>query len=258
MHVAKKRLGQHFLTDETIIDKILNCLRATPNMTWVEVGPGLGAITAPLLEMVKRLHVVEFDRDVIPPLKARCALLGELHVHQADALKFDFHAISDAPSNPVSLVGNLPYNISTPLLFHFLKYADIISVMYLMLQKEVVQRMAASPGSKAYGRLSVMLQYYATVQPLFDIPPSAFSPPPKVDSAFVKVSPYETLPHVAQDVSLLEKVVTQAFSLRRKTLSNALKACATPAQLEAVGIDPKLRPEQLSVADFVALSNSLA
>ncbi len=252
----KKRFAQHFLSDVSIIDKIIACLHAKPTDTFVEIGPGMGAITLPLLDALGKLHAVELDRDVIPHLQASAVSHGELILHEQDALKFDLHTVSRTPKS-LRVVGNLPYNISTPLLFHFFTFSEVITDMYFMLQREVVQRMCAPPGSKTYGRLSVMLQYHAKPQALFDIPPQAFSPPPKVDSMFVRVTPHVQLPLRATDYKHFEALVTQAFSLRRKTIHNALKKFSPDAAFKQLEIDPQLRAENLSVTQFIQLSNVL-
>lgn len=256
-HRPRKRFGQHFLHDPSVIAKIVAAIAPQAGETVVEIGPGLGALTRPLLERLGRLDVVELDRDVIPHLEADCAGRGELIVHNVDALRFDFAALSPA-ARGLRVCGNLPYNISTPLIFHLLEQADAIRDMHFLLQKEVVDRLAAPPGGGDYGRLSVMLQYRCRAEALFRVAPGAFSPPPKVDSAVVRLTPYESPPHRADDEALFARLVNQAFSQRRKTLRNVLKGLLSTAQIEAVGIDPGLRPETLSVAQFVALSNAAA
>lgn len=251
-HHTKKRFGQHFLHERRVIDKILAAISPRPGETLVEVGPGLGAITLPLLERCGRLIAVELDRDVIPLLEESARGKGELKVIQADALKTDFRALAPAGSK-LRLVGNLPYNVSTPLLFHFLDQVDCVTDMHFMLQKEVVQRMAAVPGGKEYGRLTVMLAARCRVEPLFDIGPGAFRPPPKVHSAFVRLIPHSKAPFPLADPTRFAHVVTQAFSHRRKTLKNALTGLVDEAHIVSAGIDPKARPETLSAADFARL-----
>jgi len=253
-HRPRKRFGQHFLHDLHVIQQIIMVINPQANDVMVEIGPGLGAITRYLLPEVQTLHVVELDRDVLGPLRDTCAGLGDLHCHQGDALAFDFRTLHPGP---LRLVGNLPYNISTPLIFHLLDYADIIQDMHFMLQKEVVVRMAAQPGNKDYGRLSVMVQYYCQVDNLFEVGPEAFRPPPQVDSAVVRLLPHRQLPHFAEDVAILQQVVKGAFGQRRKTLSNSLKGLISPEDLTDLGIDPKARAEQLSVAEYVRIANSL-
>ena len=252
-HRTKKRFGQHFLHERRVIDKILLAVSPRAGDTLVEVGPGLGAITLPLLERAGRLTAVELDRDVIPLLEGSARGKGELRVIQADALDTDFRALAP-PGGKLRLVGNLPYNVSTPLLFHFLDQMDRIADMHFMLQKEVVQRMAAPPGGKDYGRLTVMLAARCKVEPLFDIGPGAFRPPPKVHSAFVRLIPHAAAPFPLPDPARFARVVTQAFSHRRKTLKNALTGLVDEAAIVAAGIDPKARPETLSAADFARLA----
>lgn len=220
----------------------------------MEIGPGQGAITTELLPIVGSMHAIELDRDLIEPLAQRCAPLGDLKIHNSDALKFDFTRLAQA-ERPLRVVGNLPYNISTPLLFHILDQSDRIHDMHFMLQKEVVDRMAAAPGSKIYGRLSIMLQARAEVTSLFNIGPGAFNPPPKVESAFVRLVPLNPPPYQIDDWDLFSRLVNQAFSQRRKTLRNSLSKTVTVETIAAAGIDPGDRAEQLSVEQFVTLSN---
>jgi 16S rRNA (adenine1518-N6/adenine1519-N6)-dimethyltransferase len=224
-----------------------------PDDHLVEIGPGQGAITVHLLDAAGKLEAVELDRDLIEPLKAKCAGHGEFTVHQGDALKFDLCSLA-GNGRPLRLVGNLPYNISTPLLFHFLDQAECIADMHFMLQKEVVERMAAGPGSKTYGRLSVMLQTRCEITPLFDIGPGAFKPPPKVDSAIVRLVPHAEPPFAVDNPELFAQVVAQAFAQRRKTLRKSLKTLLDPAAFERAGVDPGARPEQLAPADFARLA----
>ena len=252
-HRPRKRFGQHFLHDQRVIGKILAAIAPRPGERLVEIGPGLGAITLPLLERCGTLTVVELDRDVIPPLQAAAVGKGELTVIQADALKTDISAL--APSGgKLRLVGNLPYNISTPLLFHFLEHAAQVSDMHFMLQKEVVERMAAKPGGKEYGRLTVMLAAHCKVEPLFNIGSGAFRPPPKVESSFVRLTPHAVTPFPIPDARRYAALVTQAFSHRRKTLKNALAGLVDEQAIQAAGIDAKARPETLSAADYARLA----
>ncbi|MET0027263.1 MAG: 16S rRNA (adenine(1518)-N(6)/adenine(1519)-N(6))-dimethyltransferase RsmA [Candidatus Thiodiazotropha sp.] len=253
-HRPRKRFGQNFLHDPGIIQRIVNAIDPREGDNLVEIGPGQGAITLALLPRVKRMQVVEIDRDLVGPLAQRCQGLGELTIHNVDALKFDFRLLAQA-DHPLRVVGNLPYNISTPLLFHLFDSAEVIRDFHLMLQKEVVERMAAGPGSKTYGRLSVMLQARARVQSLFHIGPGAFNPPPKVDSAFVRLQPIYPLPYEIDDWPTFSALVAQAFSQRRKTLRNSLRNMLPAEQIEATGLDPGIRPEQLSVAQFCQLAN---
>jgi len=256
-HRPRKRFGQNFLHDPAIIQRIVQVIDPKPGDNLVEIGPGQGAITQLLLQRVKRMHAVELDRDLVGPLATLCKPLGELRIHNSDALKYDFTQLVE-PGRPLRVVGNLPYNISTPLLFHLLDQSEQILDMHFMLQKEVVERMAALHGSKTYGRLSVMLQARAQVTSLFNIGPGAFNPPPKVDSAFVRLQPCHPPPYEIDDWELFSRTVSQAFSQRRKTLRNSLKQSLSSATIEAAGIDPGIRVEQLSVADFVTLANAAA
>lgn len=254
-HQAKKRFGQHFLHERGVIDKILAAIDPQPGQRIVEIGPGLGALTLPLLERCGRIDAVELDRDVIPALTAAAAGEGELVVHHADALEFDFTALADpaAPARSLRVVGNLPYNVSTPLLFHLLAQRHAIRDMHFMLQKEVVERMAAAPGSDAYGRLTVMLAAYTRVEKLFRVGPGAFRPPPKVDSAVVRLVPHVTPPFPLPDPKRFAALVTAAFTKRRKTLRNAVKGLVDEAAMRDAGVDPQARPETLSAADFARL-----
>ncbi len=254
-HRPRKRFGQNFLHDPSIVRRILTAVAPKPPEYLVEIGPGQGAITTELLETAGRLVAVELDRDLIEPLAKRCANMGELTIHNADALTFDLRTIT--PSNRrVRLVGNLPYNISTPLLFRFLEQADCIHDMHFMLQRELVQRITAEPGSKTYGRLSVMIQAYCHTESLFIIRPGAFNPQPKVDSAFLRLTPLRPLPLAVTDPAFLSRLVTRAFSQRRKTLRNCLRGLITVEQLEGQGIDPGRRAEELAVATFIQLANA--
>jgi len=252
-HRPRKRFGQNFLHDPAVIGRIVASIGPGGTEQLVEIGPGQGAITVPLLQQAGRLTVVELDRDLVEPLQERCAGLGELSIYNADALRFDFCEL--AGNSPLRIVGNLPYNISTPLLFHLLAQHRCIRDMHFMLQKEVVERMAAIPGSRQYGRLSVMLQYRCEVIHLFNIGSGAFSPPPKVESAFVRLLPYACPPVQVNDTVIFEQLVRQAFSQRRKTLRNALRGMLEVEAISALGIDPAARAETLSVSDFAALAN---
>ncbi|MGQ4660102.1 16S rRNA (adenine(1518)-N(6)/adenine(1519)-N(6))-dimethyltransferase RsmA [Lysobacter sp. F6437] len=264
---AKKHLGQNFLHERTIIDRIVQAVNPKPGDRLVEIGPGQGAITFPLLDRHGALTVIEFDRDLIFPLTEAARAHGTLTVIHRDVLKVDFGALAadddhdgdgaPATARQIRLVGNLPYNLSSPILFHALEHADAISDMTFMLQKEVVERMASGPGSKVYGRLSVMLQAYCTVTPLFTVPPGAFRPAPKVDSAVVRLVPHAPDTIGIEDRAQFERVVRDAFGQRRKTLRNALSQVCDSAAIEAAGIRPDARAEQLDVADFIRLSNSL-
>lgn len=251
-HRPRKALGQHFLHDANILNKIVAAIAPQSDDHIVEIGPGLGALTRPLLGKVKHLHVVEFDRDLVPRLRAEFPA-ERLTVHECDALKFDFGQLGQN----LRVVGNLPYNISSPLLFHLADFAGQIKDMHFMLQKEVVDRMAAQPDTADYGRLSVMLQARFAVQKLFIVPPGAFNPPPKVDSAIVRLAPLPAKAIAYSDAKTFSEVVTRAFGQRRKTLRNTLKGLITGEQLESIGIDPGRRGETLSVAEFSAISRLL-
>lgn len=251
---AKKRFGQHFLTDPGVIDAIVRVIAPASDDVIVEIGPGPGAITSPIVKRCGTFHAIELDRDLAANLRERFAADEHVTIHEADALTFDFSALG--PS--LRVIGNLPYNISTPLLFHLLEHRAAIADMHFMLQKEVVDRMAAKPGSKAYGRLSIMLGCYLDVEAQFDVDRLAFEPPPDVTSAVVRLTPRpENQVHIS-DPGLLSRIVAAAFSKRRKTLRNALKQVATEEDLENLQIDPQLRPENVSIADWVALANHLA
>jgi 16S rRNA (adenine1518-N6/adenine1519-N6)-dimethyltransferase len=254
-HRARKRFGQNFLHDPGVIQRIIQVIGPQTGQQLVEIGPGQGAITLPLLKACHRLHVVELDRDLIAPLAQQASGIGELVIHQDDALRFDFNSLADG--RKLRIVGNLPYNISTPLLFHLLAQSGSIQDMHFMLQKEVVDRMAASPGSSDYGRLSVMIQYHCQVQPLFRIGPGAFKPAPKVDSAFVRLTPWSTLPVTVEDYAQFQNLVRQAFSQRRKTLRNTLKTLLDADAIRAAGVDPGVRPEQVTLEQYAALADKL-
>ncbi|MGB0662201.1 MAG: 16S rRNA (adenine(1518)-N(6)/adenine(1519)-N(6))-dimethyltransferase RsmA [Pontibacterium sp.] len=257
MHKARKRFGQNFLQEPNIIRRIISAIYPKDDDHLVEIGPGLGAITEELLAARGALDAIELDRDLVPILRTKFFRYGDnFQVHEADAMKFDFAALKgDGPE--LRVVGNLPYNISTQLIFHLLSHSDVIADMHFMLQKEVVDRMAAGPGENNYGRLGIMTQYFCRVEPLFIVPPEAFDPIPKVDSAIVRLVPYKTLPHPAKDLDMLKNVVRTAFNQRRKTLRNNLKPLISAEDLEQLGIDPSLRPERLDLASFVKISDFL-
>ncbi|MEP7042169.1 MAG: 16S rRNA (adenine(1518)-N(6)/adenine(1519)-N(6))-dimethyltransferase RsmA [Dokdonella sp.] len=254
-HTHKKRFGQHFLHDAGILRQIVQAIDPRPGECVVEIGPGDGALTLPLLRVLGRLTVVELDRDLIPRLRAAAEGVGELEIVNADVLGVDLHVL--AAGRPLRVVGNLPYNISSPILFHCIDHLDAIRDMHFMLQKEVVERMAAAPGSKVYGRLSVMLQLACRVEPLLGVPPGAFRPPPKVDSAVVRLTPRPLAERPAVAANAIARVVRAAFGQRRKTLTNALHGVVTPERMLAAGVDPKARAEQLTPAAFVALAAGL-
>lgn len=255
MHKARKRFGQNFLHDAGVIQRIVQSVSPQPGQRIVEIGPGQGAITLPLLEACGKLEVVELDRDLIKPLAGKAAGIGELVIHQQDVLKFDFRAL--AGDERLRVVGNLPYNISTPLLFHLIDQAPVIQDMHFMLQKEVVDRMAATPGNSDYGRLSVMIQYHCKVDPLFRVKPGAFNPAPKVESAVVRLTPWPQPPARLDDLASLSLLVRTAFSQRRKTLRNTLKKLLPVEQIEAADVDPGARPETISLEQYIRLANRL-
>ncbi len=252
-HRAKKRFGQHFLVDPGVIGAIVDAIRPGPEDIIVEIGPGQGAMTDSLAKMAGEFHAVELDRDLAASLKVAYADSDNVVIHEADALEFDFGSLG----GNLRIVGNLPYNISTPLLFHLLEYRSAIIDMHFMLQKEVVDRMAAEPGTKAYGRLGIMLGCHFDIESLFDVPPDAFDPPPEVTSAVVRLIPLPAGTYDINDEQALSRLVAQAFSQRRKTIRNSLRGLVDENTLEFVGIDPGLRPEAISIADYVQLANTL-
>jgi len=256
-HRPRKRFGQNFLHDPGVIHGIVAAIHPQTGEHLVEIGPGMGALTEPLMERIGQMDVVELDRDLIPGLRTLFAVQGGLTVHQHDALKFDFCALAKE-GEKLRVVGNLPYNISTPLIFHLLAQSHCIRDMHFMLQQEVVDRLAAAPGCGDYGRLSIMVQYRCRVEKLFTVPPGAFNPPPKVYSAIVRLTPYEEPPVKVRNEAVLERLVTQAFSQRRKTLRNNLKKMIDAATIESLGIDPGRRPETLSLEEFARLADAVA
>ena len=253
-HRPRKRFGQHFLTSPEVIEQIVSAVSPREGETIVEIGPGRAAITAPLVSVATEFHAIEFDRDLVAELKTKYAGNDRVTIHEADALEFDFSTLG----NKLRIVGNLPYNISTPLLFHLLNFKTCISDAHFMLQKEVVDRMCAGPGNKSYGRLTVMLGCQMEMVPLFDVPPESFSPPPKVMSSVIRMRPIPEPGIEVQDPDLLTSIVRAAFSRRRKTLRNALQGEVEAEDLAAVDIDPGARPEQVPIADWVALANHIA
>ena len=250
---ARKRFGQHFLHDPGVLARIVAAIDPKPGQRIVEIGPGLGALSRPLLERCRRLEVIEIDRDVIPELRKRCAGAGELVVHEGDVLEFDIVALHGGGTR-LRICGNLPYNISTPLLFHLLAAHAVIADMHFMLQKEVVDRIVAKPGSKVYGRLTVMLAAACSSEALFRVGRGAFQPPPAVDSAVVRLIPHAADPFPLPDRVRFARVVAAAFSMRRKTLRNSLRGLAGPEAFEAAGIAADRRPETLSPAEFAKLA----
>ena len=253
-HVARKRFGQNFLIDQQVIADIVNAVAPKRDACVVEIGPGLGALTDPLLKRLDHLHVVEIDRDIIARLKQRYSP-EKLTIHEGDALAFDFGSLTESK---LHVVGNLPYNISTPLLFHLASFADHVFDMHFMLQKEVVERMVAEPGTADYGRLSVMLQYRFFMDWLFDVPPESFDPAPKVDSAVVRLIPRPAHELTVKNEVRFASLVSAAFAQRRKMLRNNLKEIVSQEQLVALGIAPTARAEELSLEDYIRLSNAFA
>jgi 16S rRNA (adenine1518-N6/adenine1519-N6)-dimethyltransferase len=254
MQRPRKRFGQQFLHDPAVLARIVAAFNPQPGQAVAEIGPGRGALTRLLLERIKPLHAVELDRDLTAWLEAEYGGAG-LVVHAADALRFDFGALAPEGGR-LRLIGNLPYNISTPLLFHLLDQGERIADMLFMLQKEVVDRLAAGPGSADYGRLSVMVQWRCRVERLFGVAPGAFSPPPRVDSAVVRLVPHEHPPVTVRDPARFAGIVRQAFGQRRKTLRNSLREFVGAEAMAALGIDPQRRPETLTLAEFAALANA--
>jgi 16S rRNA (adenine1518-N6/adenine1519-N6)-dimethyltransferase len=254
-HVPRKRFGQHFLHDAGVLRKIVQAIAPKTGDDVVEIGPGEGALTLPLLRALGRMTVIELDRDLVPRLRKKANGVGDLTIVEADVLTVDFGAL--AHGGPLRVVGNLPYNISSPILFHCLDQIDAMRDMHFMLQKEVVDRMAAAPGSKVYGRLSVMLQLACRVDPLLRVPAGAFRPPPKVESAVVRLTPLPAAERSFDDAALIARVVKAAFGQRRKTLSNALGDLASTDAIKAAGIDPRTRAEQLAPREFVRLAQEI-
>ncbi|SEP67475.1 16S rRNA (adenine(1518)-N(6)/adenine(1519)-N(6))-dimethyltransferase RsmA [Basfia succiniciproducens] len=262
-HTARKRFGQNFLHDDNVIQGIVAAIYPQKGQFLVEIGPGLGALTEPVADQTDRLTVVELDRDLAQRLRHHPFLHQKLNVIETDAMQFDFGKLYEdehlaGQGQKLRVFGNLPYNISTPLIFHLLKFYDKIQDMHFMLQKEVVKRLCAAPNSKAYGRLTIMTQYFCQVMPVLEVPPTAFKPAPKVDSAVVRLIPHKELPHPVKDLYWLNRVTSQAFNQRRKTLRNALSTLFTPEQLTALNIDLTARAENLSIADYARLANWLA
>lgn len=248
-HTARKRFGQNFLHDAYIIDQIVTAINPRKGENIVEIGPGLGALTEPMCEILDSLTVVELDRDLAARLRSHPFIASKLTIIESDALKFDFSTLF-CQGQPLRVFGNLPYNISTPLMFHLFSFAHKVQDMHFMLQKEVVNRLAASPGNKNYGRLSVMAQYHCHIIPVLEVPPEAFNPPPKVDSAIVRLMPHKQKPVTVVSEESLHTVCAQAFNQRRKTIRNSLKDSLSEAQLKSLDIDPNLRAENLSLAQF--------
>jgi 16S rRNA (adenine1518-N6/adenine1519-N6)-dimethyltransferase len=274
-HRARRRFGQNFLHDQNVIDRIVRAIRPQRGEPMLEIGPGQGALTQGLLAAECELFALELDRDLVAMLTQKFGANPHFHLQQGDALKFDLSTLftthnvlpvanlppTDSPTfapRKLRIVGNLPYNISTPLIFHLLQQSALIADMHFMLQKEVVDRLAAAPNNKEYGRLGIMTQYFCRIEPLLDVPPGAFSPQPKVQSAVVRLTPYTMLPHPAKSLENLQQVVRTAFNQRRKTLRNALQTLLNSEDMAVCGIDPSSRPETLTLAQYVALANRLS
>ena len=256
-HKARKRFGQNFLQDQGVIRRIVKGVSPRPSDHMVEIGPGLGALTEVILDEAGALDAIELDRDLLPILRTKFfSYEDKFRIFEADAMKFDFSSLQQ-DDRPLRIVGNLPYNISTQLIFHLLQHSTCVQDMHFMLQKEVVDRLAAKPGDKLYGRLGIMAQYYCQIEPLFIVPPEAFDPVPKVDSAIVRLTPYKTLPQQAKCLKTLSAVVKTSFSMRRKTLRNNLKNLLDAEHIEALGINPTRRPETLALAEFIAIADFL-
>jgi 16S rRNA (adenine1518-N6/adenine1519-N6)-dimethyltransferase len=252
IHQPRKRFGQHFLHDRNIVEKIINTVNPQPGQTIVEIGPGLGALTLPLLDRIGELHVIELDRDLAKIISDQCKNIGKLYLHNADALELDFCMLAE---KNIRVIGNLPYNISTPLIFHLLDQLNCISDMVFMLQEEVVDRMNAEPGTRTYGRLSVMVQAKCRVQKMFHVGSGSFNPPPKVESAIVKLEPHKIPVADIKSQDAFKTIVRESFNQRRKTLRNALNNFLDAKQIESLGIDTGLRPEQLTIQQFASLAN---
>ncbi|WP_375752436.1 16S rRNA (adenine(1518)-N(6)/adenine(1519)-N(6))-dimethyltransferase RsmA [Vibrio sp. HN007] len=255
-HKARKRFGQNFLNDPYIIDGIVSAINPRPGQNLVEIGPGLGALTEPVGRETDKFTVIELDRDLAERLRNHPELADKLTIHEGDAMRFDFTQLVK-PNNKLRIFGNLPYNISTPLMFHLFEFHKDIQDMHFMLQKEVVNRLAAGPGTKAYGRLTVMAQYFCKVVPVLEVPPTAFVPPPKVDSAVVRLAPYEEIPYPTTSLKWLDRVCREGFNQRRKTVRNCYKSLLSSEVLEELDINPGMRPENLTLKQFVDMANWL-
>ena len=253
-HTARKRFGQNFLHDDYIIDSIVAAIAPKEDDNIVEIGPGLGALTEPVAAKVKCLNVVELDKDLAVRLETHPTIRDKLNITQADAMQFDFGLLA-SEERQLRVFGNLPYNISTPLMFHLFSFANKIKDMHFMLQKEVVNRLCAGPNSKAYGRLTVMAQYYCKVIPVLEVPPTAFIPAPKVESAVVRLEPYDEKPYIAKSMKVLSQVCSMAFNQRRKTIRNGLRDILTVEQLQEIGIDTTKRAENITVEEYVNIAN---
>lgn len=257
-HTARKRFGQNFLSDPYVIDSIVSAIHPQAGQAMLEIGPGLAALTEPVAERLDHMTVIELDRDLAARLEVNPKLKGKLTIYQQDAMTFDFAKLAKEIGQPLRVFGNLPYNISTPLMFHLFSYTNAISDMHFMLQKEVVNRLVAGPNSKAYGRLSVMAQYYCQVIPVLEVPPTAFRPAPKVDSAVVRLIPHDKIVYPVDDIRLLSRLTTEAFNQRRKTIRNSLSHLFTPEQLTELGLDLNMRAENISVEMYCKMANWLS
>ncbi|CAM3789412.1 MULTISPECIES: 16S rRNA (adenine(1518)-N(6)/adenine(1519)-N(6))-dimethyltransferase RsmA [Rahnella] len=257
-HFARKRFGQNFLTDQFVIDSIVSAIHPMPGEAVVEIGPGLAALTEPVASRLDSMTVIELDRDLATRLENNPKFQGKLRVIQSDAMKINFGELSEELGQPLRVFGNLPYNISTPLMFHLFTYTNAIKDMHFMLQKEVVNRLVAGPNSKAYGRLTVMAQYYCNVIPVLEVPPESFTPAPKVESAVVRLVPHEVIPYPVPDIRILSRLTTDAFNQRRKTVRNSLGHLFTPEQMTELGLDLSMRAENISVEQFCKLANWLS
>lgn len=257
-HTARKRFGQNFLVDDNVINNIVAAINPKDGQALIEIGPGLGALTEAVTARTNHLNVIEIDRDLAARLASHPFIRDKLTIYQEDAMKFDFGQFHKEQGQPLRVFGNLPYNISTPLMFHLFTFTNAIEDMFFMLQKEVVERLAAGPNSKSYGRLSIMAQFYCEVIPVLEVPPNAFKPAPKVDSAVVKLAPHKTPKYQVADIKLLSQVTAQAFAQRRKTLRNSLSDLCNIEDLKAVQIDETLRAENVSIQQYCDLVNYLA
>lgn len=257
-HFARKRFGQNFLNDRFVIDSIVSAINPQKDQAMVEIGPGLAALTEPVGERLDKLTVIELDRDLAARLQTHPFLGPKLTIYQQDAMTMDFARLSAELGQPLRVFGNLPYNISTPLMFHLFTYVGAIADMHFMLQREVVNRLVAGPDSKAYGRLSVMAQYYCQIIPVLEVPPSAFTPAPKVDSAVVRLVPHKTLPYPVDDLRILSRITTEAFNQRRKTIRNSLGNLFSVEVLAELGVDSALRAENISVEQYCKMANYLS
>lgn len=256
-HKPRKRFGQNFLHDKMVIQRIVNSINPRQGDHIVEIGPGEGALTELILDKIGSMDVVELDRDLIPLLKIRFVMNDGLNIHQADALKFNFCELQKSDKK-IRIIGNLPYNISTPLLFHLFDNNHCIQDMHFMLQKEVVDRIVAKPGDSSYGRLGIMMQYFCRSEYVFTVKPGAFRPAPKVDSAIVRLVPHSEPPVDIDNFDEFSKLVNFSFTQRRKTLRNILKGKLSVEQIESIGIEPTIRPERLSLDDFTKISNTIS